>query len=279
MRRVSIALIAAVSTVAFTQFASAADLPVKAPPPVAPPPVYNWTGWYVGLNAGAGWGHSDTDSVFSCPGSSGSCIYNNVLNLAAFNAAGSSSLSDTFFVGGIQTGYNWQSGSLVLGGEVDFNSFNFDQSSSVSGLVPNSYSGESFSIGTEVKTNWLFTARGRLGWAIVPTWLVYATGGLAVTDIEVSNSFSTTGIGAFGGQALVGASSSSKTKAGWTVGGGVETALSRNWTVKAEYLYVDFGSVSTTLTTNAISGNVPNVMTASADLRANIARVGVNYRF
>src|SRR5262245_24659799 len=130
MRHLFGALIATVSAVAFAQIASAADLPRKAPAYAPPPPVYNWTGWYVGLNAGATWGHSDVNSAFSCPGP-GSCFYSNPLNLAAFSAAGTGSLSDTGFIGGIQTGYNWQSGNLVAGVEADFNSFNFHKSSSV----------------------------------------------------------------------------------------------------------------------------------------------------
>lgn len=67
---------------------------------------------------------------------------------------------------------------------------------------------------------------------------------------------------------------------GWAVGGGVESALSRNWTVKPEYLYVDLGSISTT--GNSYHGGFPGPTSPyiiSADLTANIARVGVNYRF
>jgi outer membrane immunogenic protein len=272
MRRWSRVLVPAVSAVAFAQIASAADLALKAPA-YAPPP-YTWTGWYVGLNAGAAWGHSDVNSAFSCP-VPGFCPYNNPLNLAAFNAAGTGSLSDTAFIGGIQTGYNWQTGNLVAGAEVDFNSFNFHKASSAGGLVPVPFTGESFVVTTDVKTDWLFTARGRLGWAIAPRWLAYATGGLALTEIKLANSFATTTA-----PPVAGASSSSTTKAGWTVGGGFETAVWGNWTVKAEYLYVNFGKVSTTLTTNTILfATATDNMTTTADLRAHIARVGVNYKF
>jgi outer membrane immunogenic protein len=267
----AVGAIALIGTPAF-----AADMAVKAPPP-APAPVYSWTGWYVGLNAGVTWGQSDVNSAFSCPGP-GSCFYSNPLNLAAFSAAGTGSLSDTGFIGGIQTGYNWQSGNLVAGLEADFNSFNFHRSRSVSGLVPVPLVGESFLVTTGVKTDWLFTARGRLGWTIAPGYLLYATGGLALSEINVTNSFANTLTAAF--DAVAGASGGSTTKAGWTIGGGIEAALSGKWTVKAEYLYVDLGSVSTTLVTNVPTFNtVGDVMTTSANLRASIARVGVNYRF
>jgi outer membrane immunogenic protein len=267
----AIAAIALIGTPAI-----AADMAVKAPPP-ALAPVYSWTGWYVGLNAGAAWGHSDVNSAFSCPGP-GSCFYSNPLNVAAFSAAGTGSLSDTGFIGGIQTGYNWQSGKLVAGVEADFDSFSFHKSNSVGGLVPVPLAGESFLVATEVRTDWLFTARGRFGWALAPGYFFYGTGGLALSEIKVANSFANTLTAAF--DAVAGASSSSTTKAGWTVGVGIEAALSGNWTVKAEYLYVDLGSLSTTLVTNIPTFNqVGDVMTTSANLRANIARAGVNYRF
>jgi outer membrane immunogenic protein len=77
----------------------------------------------------------------------------------------------------------------------------------------------------------------------------------------------------------LGASSNNVTKAGWTNGGGVEWMCAPQWSVKAEYLYVDFGSVSTTLVTNRAFGVFPNSMSTSADLKANIVRVGLNYKF
>lgn len=256
----------------------AADMAVKGgpAPAAAPVPVYNWTGWYVGLNAGVAWGHSDVNSAFSCP-PAGVCFYNNPLNLAAFSAAGTGSLSETGFIGGVQTGYNWQSGNIVTGVEADFNSFNVRKSSSVSGLVPVPLAAESFLVTTGINTDWLFTARGRLGWTITPGCLLYATGGLAVSQIEVTNSFANNLAAPF---AVSGASNSSRTKAGWVIGGGAEAALSGNWTLKAEYLYVDLGSVSTTLATNIPTfTTAADVMTTSANLRASIVRAGVNYRF
>jgi outer membrane immunogenic protein len=133
-------------------------------------------------------------------------------------------------------------------------------------------------------TDWLLTARARLGWALQPNLLIYATGGLALTNLRVSNSFSddsdTAGIG--GG-------SHTQIMTGWTLGGGAELALSRGWSVKAEYLYVDFGS--TTVRSSIVCGPTatfncstppavtPSPFSTSADLAAHIARVGLNYKF
>jgi outer membrane immunogenic protein len=124
-----------------------------------------------------------------------------------------------------------------------------------------------------------------LGWTVTPTTMVYATGGLAVTDLKVSNSFADDAGLFFGGflPNIVGASSTSTIKTGYVAGAGIEWALNRNWTVGAEYLYVDFGPAVTTLltTTGPLLGRPnPNAMaTSSGDISANIIRGAINYRF
>jgi outer membrane immunogenic protein len=254
--------------------AMAADMPVKykAPPPA---PVFSWTGFYVGVNAGYAWGDSDFTSVFSCPDAA--CAFINPANLAFVSALGTGSARSDGFTGGVQIGANWQSGSVVLGVEADFNAFRLDASRAASGLLP-AGAGQTATVTTSIETDWLFTLRGRLGFTVTPTFLVYATGGLAVTDLQLSNSYVDNGVGA---PAIVaGTSSSSETKAGWTVGGGFEWATSFNWTVKAEYLYLDFGSISTTASVAPVIGGVtPNTLATSADLTAHVARLGINYKF
>jgi outer membrane immunogenic protein len=118
--------------------------------------------------------------------------------------------------------------------------------------------------------------RGRVGVVITPDLMVYATGGLAVTRLTVSNSFSDS----FPPGAIENASES-KLKTGWTVGGGLEWALTNNWSVKGEYLYVDFGHVTATGTiTSALApGGYSHGMSTSSDLTANVARIGVNRKF
>jgi outer membrane immunogenic protein len=110
---------------------------------------------------------------------------------------------------------------------------------------------------------------------VVPAVLLYGTGGLAVTNAKVSNPYFTTNNPH---DTASGSSSNSETRAGWTVGGGVEWAFAEYWSVKAEYLYVDFGSISTSANVTLPPFN-PNVFSTSADLKANIVRVGINYRF
>jgi len=242
-------------------------------------PVFSWEGFYVGANIGRAWGHSRVDSFFHCPTQTmGLCPYDDPANLGTFSVANNGSLTATGSVIGGQAGYNLQDGSVVYGVEVDINSFHLAGTQTAGGLVPVGV-GQSFFVGANFDTHWLLTARGRLGWVVAPQILLYATGGLAVTSISVGNSF-TDNAAAFGFSDNVnGSSSASATHVGYTVGGGAEWAVIGNLSVRAEYMYVDFSSVSTIMHSNLAGFTVPDVMYTSAKLHANIARIGLNYKF
>jgi len=251
--------------------ASAADMAVKAPVYSAPVAVYSWTGFYVGLNAGYAWSDPFITSNFTCP--AGGCSVNVPANLANIIAASTGRISARGFTGGGQAGYNWQSGNFVLGVETDIDAF--DVKGSRSAAVQSATTASIFHPATSLSTDWLFTLRGRAGFAVAPTVLLYATGGLAVTEARLSNAYTTTNNPANTG---AGASSSSKTMAGWTLGGGIEWALNRNWSVKGEYLYADFGSISN-VTFVTEPGSNANVFATSTPLRTQIVRGGLNYKF
>lgn len=214
-------LLAGVAVIALgTASASAADIqrrqmPAKAPAYV-PPPVYNWTGFYIGINGGGGWGRSD----FSVPFASGS-----------FDTSGA-------VVGGT-VGYNWQVNQFVFGLEGDIDWSN-RRGSGVCGVVTV----------CEVRNDWLGTARGRLGYAF-DRFMPYVTGGLAVGDIKTS---------------VAGFGDTRDTKLGWTVGGGIEAAISGPLTAKIEYLYIDLG-------------HSDSIFGSEAKFNTNIVRAGLNYRF
>jgi outer membrane immunogenic protein len=257
--------------------AVAATVPACAQPR-AP---FGWTGFYAGANAGYGWGDSKGTSTFSCP-DPGNCAYNDPVSHRSFGVFGSQSLFPSGFTGGIQGGHNWQTGTIVSGFELDFGAFALRQSRSVQRNNFAAEGGDQFGMNLAIQTSWLFTARGRLGWIVTPTTLLYVTGGLALTDLKVSNTFGDNAILILGNtDNALGASSTTRTKAGWTIGGGVEWLLQQNWTFKAEYLYVDFGTVATTagVLNVGIIGTSPNLFTTTADLQAQIVRLGFNYRF
>ncbi len=260
MRPITIAALAAIAF-AFGSIASAAP---RMPPP--PPPAYNWTGFYIGGTAGGAWGNfNPATSTVTVP------VGEINADVPAINAAGMQSIRPAGFTGGLEAGYNWQPSQFLFGLEGDIESFHLSGSASTGPVVYHGGAG-TFTINANASTDWLATARGRLGY-VAGTWLFYATGGFAFTDLHGNFSFSET---AFGGSESASLSSS---KVGYTVGGGVEASLSRQWSVKAEYLFVDFGNVSATGT--AAGGVlVPTYpFTHTVDLKANLARVGLNYHF
>jgi outer membrane immunogenic protein len=152
------------------------------------------------------------------------------------------------FIGGGQLGYNWQRGYFVYGLEAD-----------ISGLAAK----QTWASGSKSYSNnlpWLSTVRGRMGLALADT-LVYATAGLAIGEVKTTNSVMN---GRF-------QTSQSEIRVGWTVGGGVEHMLSRNWTVALEGLYVNLGSTPAYCTEKCDSRTV--------DTQAVIARFKLNYKF
>jgi len=236
---------------------------------------FSWTGFYVGVNVGYAWGNVDVASNFPCPANA-ACTLGVPANIAAVGSAASGSIDANGFTGGVQAGYNWQSGSAVLGVEVDFNSFNLNGSRRAGGPFP-ATPGNSFATSNSVDSDWLLTFRARLGWSISPSLLVYATGGLAVADVRVANSYSDNLV-----PAAVGASGRSDTLTGWTIGGGIEWAATDSLIVRAEYLYDQFDDVnlgSYQVTDSVFTPPLVAGSSVEGDLSVNIFRVGVSWKF
>ena len=222
MKRV---LLACVGVLALGGAAAAADLPVAPAPYYKAPvyaPAYNWSGFYLGINGGGGWGRSTWTTT------------------GPFDTSGA-------LVGGT-IGYNYQMNQVVLGveGDLDWSNINGSTSTGCTSAT---------GAGCQTSNNWLGTVRGRLGYA-ADRFMPYITGGAAFGDIKAS------------GPGLTGTDT---TNVGWTLGGGIEFAIAGHWTAKAEYLYVDLGSVSCGAACGAAVQNV--------NWHANLGRVGLNYRF
>jgi outer membrane immunogenic protein len=159
--------------------ALSADMYVKAPVPS-----YNWTGCYVGGNVGGAWERADniltvTDAT---PG------YFFPAAIPGVNATGTASLPSGAFTGGGQGGCNWQSGQLVWGAEIDFESLS--QSSKYGGQFHYTTNGAPYFLNESRSTNWLFTARPRVGFTPFNRVLWFFTGGLAVTNAKFTQTFS-----------------------------------------------------------------------------------------
>lgn len=257
---------------AFTQIASAADLPRKAPA-APPPPVSNWTGFYVGLNAGWSWSSLDNTLavINGTPGYFAAAV------IPGVNTSGTGSLDDNSFTGGLQLGYNFQSGQFVYGVEGDINWMHHD--ASLGGTFPYTNGVGTYILTVSNSIDWLSTIRGRLGMTVGATGstLLYVTGGLALTEIKFDQNFSEPPFTNPPGNSPQSASIS-KIKAGWTLGAGVEAKLTNNWSVKGEYLFTQFdpGDVAGSFTAQARSATISNSL---SHLNIQIARVGVNYKF
>lgn len=244
-------------------------------------PPKSFQGAYVGVNAGAAWGSSGyatdpgclpTALVTFCDSSGAS-----IANGSAVASSGTGRMSSAGFAGGVQAGYNWQLGNTVFGAEGDFGAFDLRKSVSANGSFPVTFLGNSYALREGMSTDWLATLRGRAGVLVSPQVLLYGTAGLALTDFKSSSSYSDNAIGfAFPGGTGNGAGPG--LRLGWTVGGGGEWLLQGGWSVKAEYLYLDFGSESFDVVTTNSAAYV-QTMRVNADLKASLARVGINYRY
>jgi outer membrane immunogenic protein len=284
------------TTVAFNVLAlpaMAADLvPVKAPPPAAP----SWTGFYIGGNVGGVFnGFNNSVDVTTTNASNNIQGDLNALGLtagpaAAAAATGNVPLDSSTAIGGFQAGYNWQlAPTWVVGLEADIqgiatvgagngfrNTVQLDSSSS----------NEVATISATNKVDWLGTVRGRLGYLVTPKWLIYGTGGLAYGHASSSTSISLAPVAGLGGGFASSATSGafSGTRVGWTAGAGAEYMFLPNWTVKAEYLHYDLGSV--TYSNGSLNGVLAgsglefvNPSSSTTRFSGEIVRGGINYRF
>lgn len=239
---VSVALMLLFAFVAMHgQPARAADLDWRSAPGMRDEPVvvphylFPWTGFYIGGNLGYSAGDSTTS-----PGTG-----------APFDGGGDGFvIHPSGWLGGLQIGYNWQIDTVVFGVEGDLGVLGADDDQS---------SATAF---TEAEYGGYGTLTGRLGF-IDDRWLFYLKGGLAFANIE-----NRAGAIAAGAVDPTDLTILDDTYTGWTIGGGAEFAFQRDWSMKIEYLYMDFG--------DAISGNADGD-TFSHENDIHTIKVGVNY--
>ena len=260
--------------------AIAADMAAR---PIARPVAYtNWTGCYLGGEVGAGWGRSDGYSTTTATNS----ITTPPTTVVALG--GGQPLSGPFnmtgLTGGAYGGCQVQLGVWVVGAEGDWSAYNKEgqafyvngPAASTIALAGGGVTAVPAGAYWSAKERWLATARGRIGYA-VDKWLFSVSGGAAWVKIDSSESDSVPFATPF--SPISTANIQSDYRIGWTVGGAVEYALPYNWSIKAEYLYVQIPSY-TTFTPGTYPGSlfVPTNVTAGK-LTNNIVRFGLAYRF
>jgi outer membrane immunogenic protein len=256
----------------------AADLPQRTPaatPYLAPAPVYSWTGFYVGANIGGAWGAGCNATAPNFPG----------IGVGWANAAcGAGGNSNGTFIGGLQAGYNWQSGSFVYGVEADIQGL----SNSGGGTTTVAFPGivgvpaGNYVINSTRDPNMFGTARLRLGYA-ADRALFYITGGLAYGSGSRATGVNYWAGPVVGAPTATFAAASNGNAIGWTIGIGAEYAFANNWTVRAEYLFADLGknNGNTAVCAGACAGFNPALTWGGRgrDAGVSIARVGLNYKF
>jgi outer membrane immunogenic protein len=245
--------------------ALAADMAVKAPPQVDAAPSDPWTGFYVGGSIGGRWSDSDWHTVSNSGGA-----------VTGFFGPNSTPLNSSSLRFGGYTGYNLKIAPVwLVGVEADIASAHNDRSTTPGfpgfpvpvGLFGFFVSGPGDV--DAVKLGWDGSVRGRLGYLVNPTWLVYGTGGEAWQRIQAISTCSSLCPGGSTG-------TTSGTKSGWTVGGGVETALSTHWFVRVEYRYADFGHVNNQL---PAAGGLGNLNSIIDNIKTNTVLLGTAYKF
>ncbi len=254
--------------------AHAADkVPVYKAPPRAMPAAYNWTGFYLGANAGVIWSNTTADPV--------SFTTNGVdfLGRQAVGQFPSFNVGSAAFTGGGQFGFNWQFAPAgVAGVETDLSYSGLNKTDTRIFAATHFIGDGPIDANTEEasqKLGWLGTVRARLGiTAIDNRLLAFATGGFAFG--QVNDRVTTIGVPNGAGSIAV-SDVTNATPTGWTVGGGAEYAFLGNWSAKLEYLYYDLGSRTLTLDYAAVPGDAGNTASYRFHDKGNIVRFGLNY--
>jgi outer membrane immunogenic protein len=254
-----------------------------------PAVVFEWTGFYIGLSAGGGFGlggiNNNVTSAFCTLGLTG-CDPDQASSAAVAAVPGGFDTRPSGFIGGGQIGYNYQMGWFVWGVEADFSGADIRGSGSktVTAQVVGFPNTVTIAGTGNQKLDWFGTLRGRVGVVPFTPLLIYATGGLAYGQVSADATLSET----FNGPCSCGASptasaSTSSTRWGWTAGGGIEWMFAPHWSLKGEFLYYNLGHVSADMTVVQLNGAgmlaTAIGITSTVNVRGDIARGGINYRF
>ncbi|HUB65319.1 MAG TPA: outer membrane beta-barrel protein [Methylocella sp.] len=264
-------LLASASAMTLAGSALAADL-TPVPPP---PPVFTWTGLYLGGYGGGEVTNTSYNTVLGTPLAGISHL--TPTDIAVVDAAGSQTLDKGGFTAGAELGYNWQVGMFVLGFETDVGGVTGGTHAQSAGFIHGTDVLPPtlvfpFGISQSVSNGLFGTVRGRIGVAF-DRFLIYGTGGLAYSSGHYAFNYAD-GLFPATGAAVA------NVKVGYAVGGGLEYGLTNNWSVKGEFLYSQFGRVTTSgVIVNTASPAFTNPFVTSERIQNYTARVALNYRF
>ncbi len=218
----------------------------------APPPSVNWTGGYLGALAGYGWSSTTAGTTSFWNDTGGTSLAGTIPGFS-WNGSG--------WVGGAETGVGWENSGIYWGLEADIAAAN----------ITGTYTDSGLGFSTDSTLKWLSTARLRIG---VPmnNLLLFGTGGLAVGGIEATLRDTYPG-------PTVLTTTDTQTGVGWALGGGAALALHGGWSAKAEFLYVDLGSRTSSFPEDPSGSTGWPLITTPAKTTASILRFGLDYRY
>jgi outer membrane immunogenic protein len=240
-----------------------------------PPAGHCWTGMYLGGNLGGKWGKF-IESVRTDTASLPAAAITIPAETVSFNSTPASP------VGGVQMGYNLQYQSLLLGGEADLNAMRLSEEK----IIGPGFKSDIYVPGDSIRTrsDWTYSLRARVGY-VWENWLLYLTGGLALTDVKVRADFVQVTDGPLVFPEATG--SSSRILLGGTIGAGTEYAFAKHWSVGGEYRYTAYQTKSVHLALNPTiafpivggTGLVYAPVTARVRMYTNEVLFKVNYNF
>lgn len=248
----------------------AADLSARLPPNLSTP-ASPWTGFYIGVGVGPRVSHTDANTTFDSFGVT-------IPNISGRPT--DQTLDGTAVRGSPYVGFNWQfAPQWVAGVEGDFGFA--DQTTTLAGYSFTPGAGDHSQDAADsfaARTSWDASLRGRLGFLATPTTLVYATGGAAWLHEEVTSTCASNTQCVLDGF-LPAVITNSATRLGWTLGGGIETALWGHWLARAEYRYADFGSPSfAVIRSSTIKAFNPTIDTFDLAVRTHTVTFGLAYK-
>jgi outer membrane immunogenic protein len=261
MKNPPLALIAVIALIGTPAFA--ADMAVKAPPaPVPASAPSSWTGFYIGGDLGAAW----TSNTGTWTGLPSPAVFGEQPNVGKND--GSS------FLGGFHAGYNYQFASTwVAGLEGDWSwtkatgSFSQNWVSTAGVVIPTAVNTLSSTL------DWVSSLRLRLGYLVTPNVLAYATGGAAWARMDYAGNSFFPFVGVYSTSATP-----SNIQNGYAVGGGLEWAMTKNWLVRAEYLYYHFNGGPNVVAPSAAFPGFPSNF-AWSSTSVSVGRLGLSYKF
>jgi outer membrane immunogenic protein len=273
MRKLFLLGLSLFAAMMFGSIGQAADMPVKAPP-MAAPVMYNWTGFYIGGHIGGAWADRNGHDRFD----GNNCFWGEWSGRVCFDDGGFGRNDGRFIAGG-QVGFNYQVNNWVWGVEGQISAVSGNNHDDACGFFTWGSTRDHL-FNCDNRGNWVATLAARLGVTFGQTgnWLLYLKGGAAFADSRFGVRLRDDCNWDFCNSDFA-FNNNNDTRTGWMFGVGLEYGAWGNWSWKLEYNLMDFGHRNIHFDNTVMSCDCTVVRDLDADLRVNVVKFGLNYRF